>query len=274
MASGTTNDKLSVCCLMEYRPLPGSPRGQIIKIAGIDTYQSMGKDEALKAKAIVILTDIFGLTKNPRITADELSEKSGFDVYVPDLFDGDAVATSLLKDMPEVPGEKQSIGTKLSVAGKLLTSLGPWLFRHRQAITLPIIEKFFKTLRLEKGITRIQAVGYCFGGLYTLLAGSGQLHLVDAIVGCHVSLTTKSHFEQLQVPSAFACAQEDERFSDALREEAERILARKKDIPSKFLVTEGTVHGFAARPNPDNPIIMKAYHQTNDLIVEWAKTHL
>jgi len=131
-----------------------------------------------------------------------------------------------------------------------------------------------QTLRSERGVTRIEAAGYCFGGLYVLLAGSTQLHLVDAIVGCHVSQSNKTHYEQLQVPAAFACAQEDSQFSDAFRAEVEQILARKPEIPSKFLVTDGTVHGFASRPDPDNPVVMKAYKQANDLIVEWAKTHL
>ena len=57
--------------------------------------------------------------------------------------------------------------------------------------------------------------------------------------------------------------------------EAVSILLRKSNnVPSRFLVTEGTVHGFASRPNPESPQIMKAYQQANDLIVEWAKTHL
>ncbi len=107
-----------------------------------------------------------------------------------------------------------------------------------------------------------------------MLVGSKKLHLVDAIVGCHISLTNKTHFEELQVPAAFACAQEDNQFSEAFRIEMEKLLGQKPEIPSKFLVTEGTVHGFASRPNPDNPVVMKAYTQANDLIVEWAKTHL
>ena len=106
-----------------------------------------------------------------------------------------------------------------------------------------------------------------------MLAG-GPLHLADAIVGCHVSLTNKSHFEQLAVPTAIACAQEDNQFSDSLRAEAQQILSRKSEIPSKFLLTNGTTHGFASRPNPDNPIAMAAHKQANDLIAEWAKTHL
>ncbi len=55
-----------------------------------------------------------GLTKNPCITADELSEKSGFDVYVPDLFHGDPIPSSFLKSMPDAPGEHMSIGTKVN----------------------------------------------------------------------------------------------------------------------------------------------------------------
>ncbi|UJR34426.1 hypothetical protein I4U23_021833 [Adineta vaga] len=273
MPNGTTEDRLDACCVTEYRPLPGTPRGQIIKIADVDTYFIEGNDQKSKGKIIVILTDVFGLVKNPRLIADELSGKSDMDVYVPDVFNGDAVHSSFMKDLPEVPGEKKSIGAKLSLARKLLTEVGPWIFRHRQAVTLPIVEKFFKALRTERNATRIQSVGYCFGGLYTLLVG-GPFHLADAIVGCHLSLTNKSHFEQLQVPAAFACAQEDDQFPDSLRTEAQQILSRKSDIPSKFVLFDGTVHGFASRPNPDNPTIMAAFKQANDLIVEWAKTHL
>ncbi len=61
MASGIENDKLDACCLTEYRPLPGTPQGQIIKVAGINTYYIAGKDETSKGKAIVILTDVFGM---------------------------------------------------------------------------------------------------------------------------------------------------------------------------------------------------------------------
>ena len=131
-----------------------------------------------------------------------------------------------------------------------------------------------QALRAEHGVTKIQAVGYCFGGLHILLLGGSASPLVDTIVGCHVSQANKNHFEQLQVPAAFVCAEEDNFFSDSLRLEAERILAKKSPLPSQFLVTEGTVHGFASRPDPDNPVVMKAYQQANDFIVQWAKTHL
>lgn len=116
-------------------------------------------------------------------------------------------------------------------------------------------------------------MGYCFGGLYALIAG-GSLHLADAVVGCHISMTNKSHFEQMEVPTAIVCAQEDNLFSDSFRNEAQQVLMRKSELPNKFLLTNGTAHGFASRPNPDNPLIMSAFKEANDLIVEWSKTHL
>lgn len=51
-----------------------------------------------------------GLTKNPRITADELSEKSGLDVFVPDIFNGNPLPSSQLKYHPETPGGTTSFG--------------------------------------------------------------------------------------------------------------------------------------------------------------------
>ena len=61
-----------------------------------------------------------GLTKNPRITADELAVKSGFDVYVPDLFDGEPVHSTLLKDIPQSPGHKTSVASKVNYPHKNL----------------------------------------------------------------------------------------------------------------------------------------------------------
>lgn len=61
MSSETTVDKLDACCLTEYRPLPGTPQGQIIQIGGINTYHVTGKNETSKEKTIVLLTDVFGI---------------------------------------------------------------------------------------------------------------------------------------------------------------------------------------------------------------------
>lgn len=69
--------------------LPGTPTGTVTKLDGYpyDVYTSTSTEGT--KKAIVILTDIFGLLMpNPKVTADALKEKLGADVYVPDLFGG------------------------------------------------------------------------------------------------------------------------------------------------------------------------------------------
>lgn len=66
--------------------LPGSPKGTEKDGA----YFAKGSSqEGTKDKAIVILSDVFGLAiSNPKIIADTISERTGFDVWVPDLFNG------------------------------------------------------------------------------------------------------------------------------------------------------------------------------------------
>ena len=66
--------------------LPGSPKGA--EENGV--YLAKGSNqEDTKNKAVVVLTDIFGLSiSNPKIIADTIAEQTGFDVWVPDLFNG------------------------------------------------------------------------------------------------------------------------------------------------------------------------------------------
>jgi carboxymethylenebutenolidase len=66
--------------------LPGEPKGTMV---GQDYFTPAPKDATQQTKAIVLLTDIFGLPlPNPRIVADQLAEQVGVDVWVPDYFNG------------------------------------------------------------------------------------------------------------------------------------------------------------------------------------------
>ena len=66
--------------------LPGSPKGT--EENGV--YLAKGSNqEDTKGKAAVVFTDIFGLSiSNPKVIADTIAERTGFDVWVPDLFNG------------------------------------------------------------------------------------------------------------------------------------------------------------------------------------------
>jgi carboxymethylenebutenolidase len=73
--------------------LPGEPKGTMV---GLDYFAAAPNDATERAKAIVLLTDIFGLRlPNPRIIADQLAEQVGVDVWVPDFFNGAFLITSV-----------------------------------------------------------------------------------------------------------------------------------------------------------------------------------
>jgi len=58
-------------------------------MVGPDYFTPARGDSTQPAKAIVLLTDIFGLALwNPRIVADHLAEHVGADVWIPDFFNG------------------------------------------------------------------------------------------------------------------------------------------------------------------------------------------
>jgi hypothetical protein len=66
--------------------LPGEPKGSIV---GQDYSTAAPSDATQRTKAIILLTDIFGLPlPNPRIVADHLAEHVGVDVWIPDFFNG------------------------------------------------------------------------------------------------------------------------------------------------------------------------------------------
>ena len=67
--------------------LPGSPKGT--EENGAYLAEGSNIQEGTKDKAIVVLTDAFGLSiSNSKIIADALAERTGFDVWVPDIFNG------------------------------------------------------------------------------------------------------------------------------------------------------------------------------------------
>ena len=76
--------------------LPGEPKGELRG----DAYFAAGPaelSERNKSKAIVLLTDIFGLPlKNCKIIADQLAEKAGCDVWVPDQFAGELLCVKFI----------------------------------------------------------------------------------------------------------------------------------------------------------------------------------
>ena len=74
--------------------LPGEPKGEMQDAAYFTPGPAASGSEAAPSddkKAIVLLTDIFGLPLvNCKIVADRLAERVGCDVWIPDQFGGES----------------------------------------------------------------------------------------------------------------------------------------------------------------------------------------
>jgi carboxymethylenebutenolidase len=69
----------------------GTPTGVEIQVDGVHVYHAPATGDKGKGAGLILLSDVFGWKlPNIRLIADGLAAE-GFQVYVPDLFDGDHV---------------------------------------------------------------------------------------------------------------------------------------------------------------------------------------
>jgi dienelactone hydrolase len=67
----------------------GNPRGQLIKLHGLDTYVSTPPSGRPVDGIIVIIPDAFGIEfVNNKLLADHYAEKGHYKVYLPDFMAG------------------------------------------------------------------------------------------------------------------------------------------------------------------------------------------
>ncbi|KAJ8087725.1 hypothetical protein PM082_006562 [Marasmius tenuissimus] len=253
--------------------LAGEPVGAISSIEG--AYLSPAPEDSEDSeKAVVLLTDIFGLPlNNPKVIADSLAKRLGCDVWVPDLFAGKPPfeVEKMSYQPPERAGEKFS---QFKFIMSVLPSL-PKLLKNRASVVDKRLTKFFEKLRQERPhYKKIGAVGYCFGGATAVRFG--KTDYVHSIVVCHPGPFSDKDLKAVKVPCSWVCAEDDFTFPKAKREKAEAEFAKRKD-PShqyQFEVYKGTTHGFACRPNMEYPEVKEGFEGAMDQTVEWFKKTL
>ncbi|KAL5482558.1 hypothetical protein ACEPAI_9152 [Sanghuangporus weigelae] len=259
--------------------LPGTPKGEMrdgayfVPGSQATTAESESPADS-KKKAIVLLTDIFGLPLvNSKIVADRFADNLGYDVWVPDQFGGwPPMGVSDLDDrVPQRPGEKMSLLKKLGLIWLLITRI-PRLISSRPSVVSQRIQTFIKKLKEERGYTRIGTVGYCFGGVTAI--GLASTDLINSAVICHPGGFSTKQITQFKVPTSWHCAEEDPIFTPKLRNETEAILTSQKNVEHEFCDYKGTVHGFAARPNLDIPESKEGFEKTFEASVNWFKKTL
>ncbi|KAL2109461.1 hypothetical protein VUR80DRAFT_2448 [Thermomyces stellatus] len=241
----------SKCCTVGVK-FSGEPTGKDIKIAGKwDGYLATPAPEKAHAGAgILYLPDVIGIWQNSKLMADQLAA-NGYLCLVVDLFNGDPMS---LGDRP--PGFDFMAWLNHGSDGK-----NP----HTPEAVDPIVEAAAKTLKEEYGITKLGAVGYCFGAKYVVR------HYKSGIkVGylAHPSFVTEEELAAIQGPLAISAAETDAIFPSDKRHKSEEIL-KDTGHPYQINLFSGVDHGFAVRGRQEEKVERFAKEQAFLQAVTW-----
>ncbi|OOQ87156.1 dienelactone hydrolase family protein [Penicillium brasilianum] len=266
----------AACCATGFKH-EGTPVGEVKNIDGVDTYITYPKDNKTPEKAIVFLTDIFGIFPNSQLLADEFA-KNGYLTVIPDLFQGDQISVA---DME---------------SGK--ADLPAWLPKHQPANVDPVVEASIKYVRETLGVKKVGAVGYCFGAKY--VTRFLKTDKVDVGFAAHPSFITHEELGAIQGPFSIAAAgrfppfpptlftfhptcnghvidtpstETDSIFTTQLRHESEDTLI-KAGHPWQINLFSGVSHGFAVRGDLNVKIQKWAKEQAFVQAVAWFNQYL
>lgn len=281
------------------RPTPAGrrPTGEVIKLGEIDVYISKPADYPHSpSKLLLFLTGATGLhSETNQIQADEYA-KEGFLVLVPDQFLGDPLPGSATYSEETDPSFIEQFKLRAAETAKAFL-IDMWLARQTPEKVLPILHKVIDAAKDEfaDAIANgggIYSVGYCFGGRMTLLlAGEkpdtvlwGQ-QVTDEEAGvvkkgpyvkagaiAHATLVSKEDFEGTKSPLSFVCVENDQLFSEDVREYGEKYL-HENNIESEFKTYSGVPHGFGIMGDYEDAKIKVAQGEAFEQMLAWLEAH-
>jgi len=119
------------------------------------------------------LTPQFGVKlPNAQLLADEYAEQGKFYVIAPDLANDDWIDHGLLKVSgyslllsltplhsiaPRKSDPEPGMVEKAAGTAKVGAALGPWLVRHREGVTKPLVEKVLEHVRADSATGKVRS---------------------------------------------------------------------------------------------------------------------
>lgn len=142
-----------------------------------------------------------------------------------------------------------------------------WRSKHSTDRVDPVVESVVSHIHAELGITRIGAVGYCFGAKYVarfLAPHRG----VSVGYMAHPSFVDINELKGMQGPLCIAAAETDEIFPAEKRRETENLLKESGNVYQISLFS-GVSHGFATRGDIRVKKVRWAKEEAFGMAVRW-----
>ncbi|KAI0301262.1 Alpha/Beta hydrolase protein [Russula brevipes] len=233
----------------------GTPEGTYETINGIRTYVATPKTDYPKDKAVIYLTDVFGLELTNNLLLVDGFACNGFKVYAPDLLEGDPVPTTAFD-----PGSG--------------FELGKWLPNHTTDHAGERVRQVIKGLS-GQGITAYGATGYCYGA--RIVFDLAFDNLIHAAVVAHPSFVQAedldSYIKRSRAPLLINSCEFDDAFPPPLAQSADEKFANFAPGYRRAHF-DGVRHGFATRGNLNDPTVNAAKEGAFKGSVEWLIKNL
>ncbi|KAF7365251.1 DLH domain-containing protein [Mycena venus] len=227
--------------------LVGEPTGVISNIDGA-YFANGGNSESESKRAIILLTDIFGVIeplltknsaltsrcyeglklKNPKVLADQFALNLKCDVWVPDLFAGHPpVTVEQMEMLPDRAGVKLGFFGILKMIFVVLPSFWGLFVANRKSVVDGRTISFLEKLQERNKYDKLGAIGYCFGGGIATRLGATTSYF-DSIVLAHPSAPTDDLIKAIKAPTAWAQPEDDWGIKPARLEEIEALYAGRQ----------------------------------------------
>ncbi|KAJ9097241.1 hypothetical protein QFC21_004910 [Naganishia friedmannii] len=249
------SESLGQCCISGVT-WEGEPKGQVQKISGHDVYVAEPKEGGDKSKALLLLSDVFGLgLVNNKLLADDYA-RQGYHTYLVDYLSGDPIG----------PDEMNSGNFDL---------MG-WLAKHGEEAVHSVLDPVMDGLK-EQGVNKFAAVGYCFGGKYTVrLAIQKRISL--GMIAHPSLLQVPEDLEALkkvtsEVPMLFITCETDQMYGPEKQKVGDDILGNgtTEGEGYKRIYYDGCTHGFAVRGDKSDPKVKFGKEDAFKQTLEWFK---
>ncbi|KAL3507989.1 hypothetical protein ACH5RR_033371 [Cinchona calisaya] len=222
----------------------GSGAGHVEEIGGLKSYITGSPDSKI---AVLLVSDVFGYeAPKLRKLADKVAG-AGFYVVVPDFFFGDPL---VVFDMATVDGWLKNHGPDQG-------------FKHAK----PVIDAL-----KSKGITKIGAAGFCWGG--KVVAELAKCAYIQAAVLLHPSLVSLDDIQGVKVPISILGAEIDQRWPPELLKQFEEALNAKPEVDGFVKIFPGVTHGWSVRYKDEDEREVKCAEEAHQDMLDWFVKYL
>ncbi|GFP94831.1 endo-1 3 [Phtheirospermum japonicum] len=233
-------------CLVVVANTQVDGAGHVLELGGLKSYVTGPKDSKI---SVILASDVYGYkVPHLRQIADKVGA-AGYYTLVPDFFKGDP----FVSNDPKKP-------------------FNAWFKKHLPEKGIDDAKPLIEALK-SKGIAKIGAAGFCWGGKVTVDLTKSPY--VQAAVLLHPTYVTVEDIQGVKVPISFLGGQNDTSASPSLLKQFESTMKAKRPKVHSFVkIFSGAKHGWTTKYNDTDAAAVKRAKTAHKDMLNWFNKYL